>query len=80
MKRRYNYDYSKLRGKLKEKSIIYKSLGSSIGLSVYSISERLNNNAQFSQEEIEKTMKLLDIPLEQVEQYFFTHIVQKTKL
>lgn len=75
MKRRYNYDYSKLRGRLREREVIYKTLGKVLGLSEGSVSERLNNNAQFSQEEIEKTMIFLEIPLNQVEQYFFTHLV-----
>lgn len=75
MARRYNYDYSKLKGKLREKALVYKAFAEILGLSESSVSERLNNNAQFTQEEMEKTMLFLEIPLEEVERYFFTHIV-----
>lgn len=75
MERRYDYDYSKLKGKLREKALVYKTFAKILGLSETSVSERLNNNAQFTQEEMEKTMLFLEIPLEEVEHYFFTHIV-----
>ena len=75
MNRRYDYDYSKLKGKLREKGIIYKILGEKIGISETSVSERINNNAQFTQEEMEKTMSVLEEPLNKVDEYFFTHLV-----
>ena len=78
MKRRYTYDYSRLKGKLREKAIVYRTFAEMLGLSESSVSERLNNNAQFTQEEIEQTLLLLGIPLREVEYYFFTHEVQKS--
>lgn len=75
MNRRYDYDYSKLKGKLREKGLTYKTFGEKIGISETSVSERMNNNAQFTQEEMEKTMMILTEPLSRVDEYFFTHIV-----
>lgn len=75
MNRRYDYDYSKLKGKLREKGLTYKTFGEKIGISETSVSERMNNNAQFTQEEMEKTMMILEEPLRRIDEYFFTHIV-----
>ena len=75
MNKRYSYDYSKLKGKLREKGFIYKTFGKIIGISEASVSERINNNAQFTQEEMEKSMIALDEPLSKVDEYFFTHLV-----
>lgn len=75
MNRRYDYNYSKLKGKLREKGLTYKVFGEKIGLSETSVSERINNNAQFTQEEMEKTMRMLEEPLRKIDEYFFTHLV-----
>ena len=58
-----------------KRQLVYKAFAEILGLSESSVSERLKNNSQFTQEEMEKTMLFLEIPLEEVERYFFTHIV-----
>lgn len=77
MNTKYDYDYSKLKGRLREKDLTYKSLASILNISKTSVSERMNNNAQFTQEQIDKTIIAIDIPNDQIDDYFFTHKVQK---
>lgn len=75
MQRKYDYDYSKLKGKLREKNLNYKQFGELLGLAEATVSERLNNNAQFTQGEIERAMLTLDGSLQNADAYFFTHLV-----
>ena len=42
-----------------------------------SVSNKLNNNVDWGQEEIEKIISVLDIAYSDIHSYFFTHIVEK---
>ena len=68
---RYNFDYAKLKGKLRESGITYRKYAKLLGLTTSTVSEKLNNNAQFSQCEINATIQLLDINPANIEEYFF---------
>lgn len=68
-----NYDYSKLLGRMKEKGIIQSALAKVIGMSENSINLKLNNKSFFKQGEIIAICAVLDIPLDDVESYFFSH-------
>lgn len=68
-----NYDYSKLLGRMREKGIIQTALAKAIGISETSINLKLNNKAFFKQGEIVAICMALDIPLDEVETYFFSH-------
>lgn len=68
-----NYDYSKLLGRMKEKGIIQSALAKVIGTSETSINLKLNNKSFFKQGEIISICAVLDIPLDDVESYFFSH-------
>ena len=70
------FNYSKLRGKIKEKYSTQESFANAVGISNSSLSLKLNNNGQFSQYEIEKLCNTLDIPKNQIVAYFFTTEVQ----
>lgn len=74
------FDYRKLRGRIREKCGTQSAFASIIGLSDVSVSNKLNNNVEWGQEEIEKAIFVLDIPLTEIHTYFFTHIVEKTQL
>lgn len=69
------YDYSKLKGRIKEICGTQDALASRIGLGRVTLSQRLNNISTFSQSEIAKMTKELDIPNEEIPLYFFTTIV-----
>ena len=71
------YDYRKLRGRIKEKFGTQSIFAKEIGLSDVSVSNKLNNNVDWGQEEIEKIISVLDITYSDIHSYFFTHIVEK---
>lgn len=65
------FDYSKLKGRIKE---IYGTQGyfaRAMHLSEQSVSDKLNNKAQFTQNEIILACDLLKIPYEEISIYFF---------
>ncbi len=69
------YNYSKLKGRIKEVCGTQDALASRIGLGRVTLSQRLNNISNFSQDEIAKMTKELNIPNEEIPAYFFTTIV-----
>ena len=71
------YDYRKLRGRIKENFGTQSIFAKEIGLSDVSVSNKLNNNVDWGQEEIEKIISVLDIAYSDIHSYFFTHIVEK---
>lgn len=69
------FDYSKLRGKIKEVFSTQENFGKAMDLSTVSISNKLNNKVEWSQHEINKASRILNIPDEEVTAYFFTEKV-----
>lgn len=65
------FDYSKLRGKIREKFSTQENFAASIGVSCVSISAKLNNKVEFTQEEIHKSCDVLGISLNDIAEYFF---------
>lgn len=74
------YDYSKLRGKIKEVFNTQDKFAESLGIGRVSLSKRLNNELDFSQDEIHKSCDLLGIDRNDIPVYFFTIKVQKHEL
>lgn len=75
--RRYlmGYDYSKLNGKIKEVYGTQAAFAEAMNMAQTSLSFKLNNKSEWSQDEMEKAMELLGIPRTSVRTYFFTHRV-----
>lgn len=71
------FDYSKLRGKIKEVYGTQDNFAAKLGIGRVSLSQRLNNLLDFSQEEINKSCEILGIKKEEIPVYFFTIKVQK---
>lgn len=71
------YDYRKLRGRIREKFGTQYSFAKAIGLSNVSVSNKLNNVIDWGQEEMERTIAVLELPYEEIHTYFFTHEVEK---
>lgn len=69
------YDYRKLRGRIKEKFGTQSAFAKAIGVSDVSLSNKLNNNVEWGQEEMEMSILLLDIAHTDIHSYFFTHKV-----
>lgn len=70
-----NWNYSKLRGRIKEIFGTQEAFAKAIGISSVSLSQRLNNVLEFTQEEIFNSCEVLNIPLTDMMSYFFTKIV-----
>ena len=74
-----SWDYSKLRGRIKEKFNTLDSFAEALGMSRTSLSQRLNNQLEFSQNEIAKAMVLLDEDEVNIVDFFYIPKVQKNE-
>ncbi len=70
------FDYSKLKGKIKEVFGTQKAFAKAMNISGVSLSAKLNNTVAFTQSEINKACELLGIPIEFIPVYFFTEKVK----
>lgn len=70
------YDYSKLSGRIKEKYGTNGKFAAALGLSEHSFSKKITNKSRFKQSEITKSLDLLEIPYQDVGEYFFKLEVQ----
>lgn len=68
------YDYSKLLGRMREKSFTQDELAKSIGISSTSMNLSLKNKRQFKQKEMFAICCFLNIDLEDIDDYFFCHM------
>ncbi len=66
-----DFNYEKLRGRIREKVRSDTVFAKRIGLSKTSLSLRLSNRLHFSQCDIYNSMRILQIPPEELESYFF---------
>jgi len=73
------YDYSKLRGKIKEIFRTQIVFASKMSISEATLSNKLNNNVEFTQKEMTRTCELFNEPYTMIPKYFFTHKVQETE-
>lgn len=74
-----NYDFSKLKGKIRELGLTQSEYAKCIGITEQTLNMRFKNKRPFTQPEIEKTMILFDEPVENIHIYFFTKKVQKNR-
>lgn len=66
------FDYSKLRGRIVEKYGTQIAFSKAMGVSERTLSLKLNGKIYFSQDEIVSISRLLDIPRDELQLYFFT--------
>jgi len=67
-----SYVYRKLRGKIKEVCGTQDAFSEKLGIGRVSLSQRLNNQLEFSQDEMLKSCDILGIQMEDLPSYFFT--------
>lgn len=65
------YDYSKLLGRLKEKTMTQDQLAAKIGISPASMNLKLCNKSAFKQNEILAICDVLEIDYAEIPAYFF---------
>lgn len=66
------FDYSKLRGRIKEILGTQAKFAESLKISEPTLSKKLNNETAFTQPEINKACEVLKIPFAEIPVYFFT--------
>lgn len=67
-----SWNYSKLKGRIKEICGTQDEFASRIGIGRVSLSQRLNNTLEFSQDEIFKSCDVLGLDKSEIPIYFFT--------
>lgn len=65
------WNYAKLRGKIREIFGTQDAFAEALGIGRVSLSQRLNNALEFTQEEIFKACELLGIAAHDIPEYFF---------
>lgn len=68
-----DYNYSKLKGKIREVYETQRSFAEDMGISDVTMSMKLNNKSEWTQVEMELAMELLGISRTKVKEYFFAH-------
>lgn len=63
--------FSKLRGRIREKFGTQEAFAVAMDMSPATLSCKLTDKTEWTKSEIEKACKLLDIPVEQIHEYFF---------
>lgn len=66
------FDYSKLKGRMKEKNYTQEDGARDLSISKTTFNFKINNNSYFIQDEIFLLMDKLDIKKEKMKDYFFT--------
>lgn len=66
-----SFDYSRLRGKIKEKCKTQERFANMLNISPASLSDKLNEKSDFSHSEITRACQILDIPVGKIPDYFF---------
>lgn len=74
-----DYNYCALRGKIKERFGSETAFASAIGMNRSTFSQKINNQSEFSQQDMYQIMSALNEGYEKVGLYFFTPMVTKTK-
>ena len=66
-----SYDYSRLRGRIREKIGTEARFADAIGISPTALSSKLNGKTMFTQEEMARSVAALDIDPGDISDYFF---------
>lgn len=64
-------DYSKLLGRIKEKGYTQKGISELISVSESHFCRKLSGEFSFRQSEIQSVCEILDIPAQEIGEYFF---------
>ncbi|MEW4414460.1 DUF739 family protein [Clostridium sp. AN503] len=71
------FEYLELIRLIKYKFGTQDNFAKALGIGRVSLSKRLNNKLEFTQDEIARAVDLLDMPKELIPEYFFNKKVQK---
>ena len=65
------YDYSELLGIIKSKNLRQEDLARRINMNPSTLNLKLNNKSEFTQSQMKRICKVLDIPLNNLSKVFF---------
>jgi transcriptional regulator with XRE-family HTH domain len=65
------FDYSKLRGRIREILGTQSAFAKLLNISEATLSKKLNNDAEFTQGEMNLSSEVLNFPLSEIPVYFF---------
>ena len=71
------FDYRKLRGRIREKFQTEQKFASAMGIGRVSLSQKLNNEVDFTRNQMLRAAELLGIESRDIPEYFFAANVQK---
>lgn len=71
-----SFDYRKLRGRIREKYGTEQKFAAAMGMGRVALSTKLNNNGDFTRNQMLKAAQLLELDATQIPEYFFTALVQ----
>ena len=74
-----DFNYSKLRGRIREMFKTEGKFEEAMGFSSTSLSAKLNNNVEFTQKEMDRASTILKIERKDIPEYFFTTEVQEAE-
>ena len=66
------FNYNMLKKRIKEKNMKFSEVAKALKLNAGTFSIKINNGSYFTQDEIYVMLHLLDIPQQDIKQYFFT--------
>lgn len=69
--------FDKLKGLMREKRYSQERLSSELNISIVTLNRKLNGGAPFQWNEMEKLLKILEIPDNQIGEYFFAEVLRK---
>lgn len=70
------FDYSKLRGRIREIHSSEAAFAEKLGLTGGALSHKLNGHTDFSHKQIRDSIALLRISKDEIAEYFFTPLVK----
>lgn len=70
-----SFSFAKLRGRIIEKYGSQTAFVKAFGVSENTFSQKMNNKVRFSGDDILRIIELLDIPKNEIGEYFFTEKV-----
>ena len=65
------FNYQKLRGLIREKGYTQGDVAEAIGITAGTFSDKINNKATFSTNEVDSICRMLDISNDEIGAYFF---------
>lgn len=66
------FNHSKLLGRIRECGLTQEQLAKAIGISAFSLNRKLKNKSKFDSADMLAIGKVLNIPLDEFGEYFFT--------